>query len=78
MTAGAERAAVFLLVQNRLLREALARILDKKNDIEGGGLCILLAHRKLFLVSKSPKPVIAETNRVENPPAMDQLMTAIA
>jgi len=28
-----ERAAVFVLAQNRLLREALAHILDKKSDL---------------------------------------------
>lgn len=36
---GAERAAVFLLAENRLLREALARILDKKSDIAVVGAC---------------------------------------
>ena len=35
------RAAVFLLAQNRLLREALSRILSKKNDIAVVGSCAL-------------------------------------
>ena len=34
MTQAAERTPVFLLAENRLLREALTRILAKKNDIE--------------------------------------------
>ena len=34
MTAAGERSAVFLLAQNRLLREALAKILDKKTDVQ--------------------------------------------
>src|SRR5882672_6038002 len=35
--------AVFLLAENRLLREALARILDKKNDIAVTGSSALSA-----------------------------------
>ena len=31
-----ERSTIFLLAQNRLLREALARVLDKKNDLAVG------------------------------------------
>jgi DNA-binding NarL/FixJ family response regulator len=34
MPSAVERSAVFLLAQNRLLREALTRILDKKNDLQ--------------------------------------------
>ncbi len=39
MTATVERVGVFLLAENRLLREALARILDKKSDITVVGAC---------------------------------------
>ncbi len=39
MSATVERVAVFLLAQNRLLREALTRILDKKSDIRVAGGC---------------------------------------
>src|SRR5690348_2830841 len=39
MTAPRDRSAVFLLAQNRLLREALAKILCKKTDVEVVGAC---------------------------------------
>lgn len=39
MSATVERVGVFLLAENRLLREALARILDKKSDITVVGAC---------------------------------------
>ena len=37
--AAVERADVFLLAENRLLREALTRILNKKSDIRVVGSC---------------------------------------
>ena len=39
MTALAERVSVFLVAENRLLRESLTRILDKKNEITVVGAC---------------------------------------
>jgi len=39
MTAAVSNAAVFLVAENRLLREALARILDKKSDLTVVGSC---------------------------------------
>jgi len=39
MTAAVSSAVVFLVAENRLLREALARILDKKSDLTVAGFC---------------------------------------
>ncbi len=39
MTAAVQKVAVFLLAENRLLREALTRILDKKGDFAVVGAC---------------------------------------
>lgn len=39
MSALIERVSVFLVAQNRLLRESLTRILDKKNEIAVVGAC---------------------------------------
>ncbi len=51
MAARAEVHSVFVLAQNRLLREALAKILDKKSDIRVVGACAFCPEVKIQIVS---------------------------
>ena len=55
------RAAVFLLAQNRLLREALTRILCKKTDIEVVGSCALSAGSLKQIISASPDVLVMDS-----------------
>src|SRR5260370_25523341 len=55
------RAEVFLLAQNRLLREALARILSKKTDIEGVGSCALSSDSLKEIVSAAPNVLVMDS-----------------
>lgn len=55
------RAAVFLLAQNRLLREALSRILDKKNDIEVVGSSALSADSLQEIVAAMPDVLVIDS-----------------
>lgn len=52
--------SVFLLAQNRLLREALSRILTKKNDISVVGACALSDAPAVQILSTSPDVVVIE------------------
>jgi len=64
-----ERAAVFVLAQNRLLREALARILDKKNDLTVVGASALSPLSLEQIIEAAPDVLVidsftvAEANR---------------
>jgi len=55
------RAEVFLLAQNRLLREALARILSKKTDIAVVGSCALSADSLKEIVSSAPDVLVMDS-----------------
>lgn len=58
MTVAVARTSVFLLAENRLLREALARILSKKSDIEVVGARSYSAPVLSILVTASPHVVL--------------------
>jgi DNA-binding NarL/FixJ family response regulator len=58
-------AAVFLLAQNRLLREALARILGKKNDIAVVGSCVFSANALDEVTKASPDVLVMDSFGVE-------------
>jgi len=51
MTTAVSSVSVFLLAENRLLREALSRILNKKNDV------------KLWGLPPTPQPVLRQLLR---------------
>src|SRR5258708_8403477 len=69
-------AAVFLLAENRLLREALLRILSKKDDIRVVGAGSygpdmfeqIVATQANMVVLDSPSPVLAEHGVVRELP----------
>jgi len=54
------KAAVFLLAQNRLLREALARILDKKSDIQVVGASSFSASAGSEIVQALPDVLVMD------------------
>jgi two-component system, NarL family, response regulator DevR len=54
------RATVFLLAQNRLLREALARILDKKADIQTVGVTALSPVAREELIRANPDVLVVD------------------
>jgi DNA-binding NarL/FixJ family response regulator len=58
-------AAVFLLAQNRLLREALARILGKKNDIAVVGSSVFSANALDEVTKASPDVLVMDSFGVE-------------
>jgi DNA-binding NarL/FixJ family response regulator len=55
------RAAVFLLAQNRLLREGLSRILANKNDIEVVGCGALSPDSLHDIVAAAPDVLVIES-----------------
>ena len=55
------RATVFLLAQNRLLREALARILSKKNDLVVVGSCALSDDSLKEISSATPDILVMDS-----------------
>src|SRR2546430_3292633 len=55
------RSAVFLLAQNRLLREALSRILSSKNDIQVVGSCALSSDAPQEIVAASPDVLVIDS-----------------
>jgi two-component system, NarL family, response regulator DevR len=55
------RAAVFLLAQNRLLREALSRILSNKNDIAVVGSCALTEESLNEVVASAPDVLVIDS-----------------
>ena len=56
-----DRVAVFLLAENRLLREALSRILDKKSDIVVTGSCAFSALVLEQVVAAQPDVLILDS-----------------
>lgn len=58
-------AAVFLLAQNRLLREALARILGKKNEIAVVGSSVFSANALDEVTKASPDVLVMDSFGVE-------------
>ncbi len=54
-------AAVFLVAQNRLLREALTRILCKKNDIEVVGSCAFSPGALAEIVTSGPDVLLMDS-----------------
>lgn len=54
-------AAVFLLAQNRLLREALAKILGKKNDIAVVGSCVFSGNALDEIAKASPEVLVMDS-----------------
>jgi len=55
------RATVFLLAQNRLLREALSRILSKKNGLEVVGSCALSGDSMREILSAAPNVLVVDS-----------------
>jgi DNA-binding NarL/FixJ family response regulator len=55
------RAAVFLLAQNRLLREALSRILANKSDIEVVGSCALSPDSLQDIATAAPDVLVIDS-----------------
>jgi two-component system, NarL family, nitrate/nitrite response regulator NarL len=56
-----EPSTIFLLAQNRLLREALARMLDKKNDLTVVGSCALSALSMEQIVEAAPDILVMDS-----------------
>ena len=54
-------ATVFLLAQNRLLREALSRILSKKNDLSVVGSCALSPDSMREILSAAPDVLVIDS-----------------
>lgn len=61
MSATSGSAAVFLVAENRLLREALARILDKKNDLAVSGSCAMSSSAMDQIGAAAPDVVILDS-----------------
>src|SRR5438552_14041255 len=55
------RAAVFLLAQNRLLREALSRVLANKSDIEVVGACALSPDSLQEIAAAAPDILVIDS-----------------
>ncbi|MBV9342496.1 MAG: response regulator transcription factor [Acidobacteria bacterium] len=55
------RPTVFLLAQNRLLREVLSRILSKKNDLQVVGSCALSPDSFAQILSASPEILVIDS-----------------
>ena len=55
------RATLFLLAQNRLLREALARILSKKSDIAVVGCSALSANSLQEIIAADPDVLVTDS-----------------
>jgi NarL family two-component system response regulator LiaR len=60
-----DRVAVFLLAENRLLREALVRIFNKKNDIEMVGACGFTPLAVEEIAAASPDVLLMDSFTVE-------------
>jgi DNA-binding NarL/FixJ family response regulator len=61
MSAPEVRCSVFLLAQNRLLREALTRILDRKADLQVIGSCALSSLALQEICNVSPGIVVMDS-----------------
>jgi DNA-binding NarL/FixJ family response regulator len=55
------RSTVFLLAQNRLLREALSKILSKKESLQVVGSCALMPHSLEEIASASPDVLVIDS-----------------
>lgn len=55
------RATVFLLAQNRLLREALSKILSKKESLQVVGSCALTTDSLADIVSAAPNVLVIDS-----------------
>jgi DNA-binding NarL/FixJ family response regulator len=55
------RAAVFLVAQNRLLREALSRVLANKSDIEVVGSCALCPDCLQEIIAATPNILVVDS-----------------
>src|ERR1700686_3294118 len=62
-----ERSTIFLLAQNRLLREALARVLDKKNDLAVVGACALSPFSMEQIVEAAPDVLVMDSFATAGP-----------
>ena len=62
-----ERSTIFLLAQNRLLREALARVLDKKNDLAVVGACALSPFSMEQIVEAAPDVLVMDSFTTAGP-----------
>src|SRR5580704_17216577 len=56
-----ERSAIFLLAQNRLLREALSRVLEKKQDLAIVGACSLSPFSVEQVVKAAPDILVMDS-----------------
>jgi DNA-binding NarL/FixJ family response regulator len=61
------RSAIFLLAQNRLLREALARVLDKKNDLTVVGACALSSLTLEQIIEAAPDVLVMDSFTTAGP-----------
>ena len=59
-----EQLSVFLLCENRLLREALLRILGKRNDLSMVGACGYSSSAMSGVVASQPRVVVLDTLRL--------------
>ena len=66
MPATASSAVVFLVAENRLLREALTRILDKKSDLAVGGCCAFSPAALDQIVVANPDVLILDSFSMVN------------
>jgi len=65
--AAVARSAVFLLAQNRLLREALARILDKKSDLTVAGACAFSSDALDQVIKANPDVLVLDCSSGTDP-----------
>ena len=61
MSIDGRRAKVFLLAQNRLLREALSKILSKRESIQVVGSCALTADSLQDIVAAAPEVLVIDS-----------------
>jgi len=65
-----DQLSVFLLCENRLLREALLRILGKRNDLSMVGACGYSSSAMNEVVASQPRVVVLDSVRVSLGPAL--------
>jgi DNA-binding NarL/FixJ family response regulator len=69
------RLSVFLLCENRLLREALIRILGKRNDLSMAGACGYSASAMSGVVASQPRVVVLDSLQLAlGPPLLLRLI----
>lgn len=70
-----EQLSVFLLCENRLLREALRRILGKRNDLQTVGACSYSASAMSEVVASQPRVVVLDSLQLAlGPPLLLRLI----